>query len=278
MARAAASPRLRAGWPPPSSSSRCCSRRPAPRGPRSTSRPASAPPTSPGRRRAPRSGAPRRWELASDVLEYARRGRLLMVPLSVGMIKAGHLLLTQAPPAPATLKEGSTPAGPRLDGVVGSSPRRPRRSRSWASGSGPGPPSRIRHRAPARSPTTSTSPAARSTRRAAERRFRRGHRGLRADGRRPTAADEPRRGRSAPQGCPRHRCPRPSTSTSSTCSCPRNRRPGRRAPAPGAGAPRGAGRGRHGAARARRGRQGPPRRARSLAAPPRRAPALCAAR
>ena len=120
--------------------------------------------------------------LAADVLDYARRERLLLVPMSVGAIKAGHLLPTQSEVAGHAGRTGpdpsSTPdlrAAPRRRGGRASTawsgswrPRPPRRSRSWANASGPGaPPSRIRRRAPTRSPTTSTSPAARSTRRAA---------------------------------------------------------------------------------------------------------------
>ncbi len=49
--------------------------------------------------------------MEADVLEHARRERLLVVPLAVGAITAGHLLL--APP-PADHEA----MGPRLDGVV----------------------------------------------------------------------------------------------------------------------------------------------------------------
>jgi CheY-like chemotaxis protein len=56
----------------------------------------------------------------SQVLEHAQRERLLVVPLAVGAIRAGHVLLSQAGEAPRSTStpEGPGSSGPRLDGIV----------------------------------------------------------------------------------------------------------------------------------------------------------------
>jgi ActR/RegA family two-component response regulator len=51
--------------------------------------------------------------MEAEVLDYAHNERLLVVPLTVGAIRAGHLLLSQ----PADLSNAGN-GGPRLDGVV----------------------------------------------------------------------------------------------------------------------------------------------------------------
>jgi hypothetical protein len=59
--------------------------------------------------------------VASAVLDYARRERLLVVPLAVGPIKAGHILLAQPEvigDGPGSRPEGSASVGPRLDGII----------------------------------------------------------------------------------------------------------------------------------------------------------------
>ena len=70
--------------------------------------------------RAPTGG------LEAEVLEFARREHLLVVPLSMRSLKAGHVLLTRPPEAPvitvASPADGAgtprAPAAPRLDGLV----------------------------------------------------------------------------------------------------------------------------------------------------------------
>jgi ActR/RegA family two-component response regulator len=54
----------------------------------------------------------------SDMLDYARRERLLVVPLAVGPIKAGHLLLAPQPDSPVSTRGLLPSASARLDGVV----------------------------------------------------------------------------------------------------------------------------------------------------------------
>src|SRR5262249_12296584 len=63
----------------------------------------------------PRLALPPR-AVESDILEVARRERLLVVPLAVGPIKAGHLLLALQAEGPASTRRRATAA--RLDGMV----------------------------------------------------------------------------------------------------------------------------------------------------------------
>ena len=54
----------------------------------------------------------------AEMLDYARRERLLVVPLAVGTVKAGHLLLAPQAESPVSTRGPLPSASARLDGVV----------------------------------------------------------------------------------------------------------------------------------------------------------------
>jgi DNA-binding NarL/FixJ family response regulator len=61
--------------------------------------------------------------LEADVLEFARREHLLVVPLSIRSLRAGHVLLTRPPEgalvdAAGTISRAPPAGGPQLDGLV----------------------------------------------------------------------------------------------------------------------------------------------------------------